>query len=398
MPPTGPSFPACTITTSTGIPPPRRCHRSQSGRGRCTVADDLARVLAGAVIGEDGWIRAVGYHEAVAGPFRYRATLDELAPAVPVRVQHRSGVLWTLNSAGLACVGLPEHPDGRLRSTDQNWSNSLQRRESGLAEVSRRLASYGLTGVTDATPGLGIADLVKFAEAQRHGELVQGVTGLAPGKRILHDDGLDLDELTRWIGARHAAGGTVALHCVTAAQLVVTIAALDAAGVRPGDRVEHAAVVPDDCLPELARLGVTVVTQPNFVAERGDQYLADVAAAEHHQLWRVASLFAAGAVEVAMSTDMPFGDGDPVGGDAGRRAPHHRMGAVLGPAERIDARTALEMFLGDPGQPSRPRTVAPGQPANLCVLAASPEEVLRELDADLVAATMIEGSVVFDRA
>jgi predicted amidohydrolase YtcJ len=358
--------------------------------------DDLTRALAGAVIGEDGWIRAVGYHEAVAGPLD-RATLDELAPATPVRVQHRSGVLWTLNSAGLACVGLPDHPDGRLRSTDQNWSNSLQRRESGLAEVSRRLASYGVTGVTDATPGLGIADLMKFAEAQRHGELVQHVTGLAPGKRILHDDGLDLDELTRWIGARHAAGGTVALHCVTAAQLVVTIAALDAAGVRPGDRVEHAAVVPDDCLPELARLGVTVATQPNFIAERGDQYLADVPTDEHHQLWRVASLLASG-VKVAMSTDMPFGDADPW---AAMRAAVHRTtasGAVLGPAERVDARAALEMFLGDPGQPSRPRTVASGQPGNLCVIAASPDELLRELDAELVAATIIEGSVVFERA
>jgi predicted amidohydrolase YtcJ len=358
--------------------------------------NDLARVLAEAVIGEDGWIRAVGYHEAVAGPLD-RETLDEVAPAVPVRVQHRSGVLWTLNSAGLACVGLPDHPDGRLRSTDQNWSNSLQRRETGLAEVSRRLASYGVTGVTEATPDLGIRDMVKFAEAHRHGHLLQQVVCLAPGKRILHDDGLDLAQLTRWIGARHDAGGTVALHCVTAAQLVVTIAALDSAGTRPGDRIEHAAVVPDDCLSDLARLGVIVATQPNFVAERGDQYLADVAADEHHQLWRVASLLAAD-VKVAMSTDLPFGDADPW---AAMRAAVHRTtasGAVLGPAERIDARTALQMFLGVPHRPTRPRTVAPGQPANLCVIAAPPDELLRELDADLVAATIVEGSVIFERA
>ena len=92
------------------------------------------------------------------------------------------------------------------------------------------------------------------------------------------------------------------VHCVTAAQLVVTLAALRAAGSRAGDRIEHAAVVPDDCLADLADLGVTVVTQPNFVAERGDQYLDDVPADEHHQLWRVASLLEAG-VPVALSTD-----------------------------------------------------------------------------------------------
>jgi predicted amidohydrolase YtcJ len=98
-----------------------------------------------------------------------------------------------------------------------------------------------------------------------------------------------------------------------------------------------------------------------------------------------------------MSTDMPFGADDPW---AAMRAAVHRTtasGTVLGSAERIDARTALDMFLGEPGQPSKSRTVAPGQPANLCVIAASPEELLRELDADLVAATIVEGSVVFER-
>ena len=274
-------------------------------RGR----DDLARALADAGVGDDGWIRAVGYHEAVAGPLD-RDVLDAVSPPVPVRVQHRSGVLWTLNSAALARVGLTDHPDGRLRSADRTWSDTLQRNESGLAEVSRRLCGYGVTGVTDATPDYEVSDIVKLMEAHRHGELRQRVHCLAPGKRILHDGDLDLDELTAWIAERHAADAPVAVHCVTAAQLVVTLAALREAGTHPQDRIEHAAVVPDDCIADLADLGVTVVTQPNFVAERGDQYLTDVPAAEHHELWRVASLRSAG-VPVALSTDMPFGDGDP---------------------------------------------------------------------------------------
>ena len=83
----------------------------------------LAAALASAEAGEDGWIRAVGYHDSVAGPLD-RDALDAMAPAVPLRVQHRSGVLWILNSAGLARVGLAEHPDGRLRSTD-SWSDAL---------------------------------------------------------------------------------------------------------------------------------------------------------------------------------------------------------------------------------------------------------------------------------
>jgi predicted amidohydrolase YtcJ len=355
----------------------------------------LRGVLAAAEVGDDGWIRAVGYHDAVAGPLD-RDVLDDVCPAVPVRVQHRSGVLWTLNSVALARVGLADHPDGQLRSADPYWSDALQRREIGLAEVSRRLASYGVTGVTDATPDLGISDVVKFAEAHQHGELLQRVHCLAPGKRILHDDDLDLDGLTAWITARHTDGASVAMHCVTAAQLVVTIAALRTAGARPGDRIEHAAVVPADCLSELAGLGVTVATQPNFVAERGDQYLIDVPEHEHAGLWRVASLRSAG-VQVVMSTDFPFGDANPW---AAMRAAVRRTtpsGAVLGAAERISALTALTLFLGTAAQPTEWRTLSPGQPADLCVLAGSPATVLAELDEGMVAATVIDGDVVFDR-
>ena len=171
---------------------------------------------------------------------------------------------------------------------------------------------------------------------------------------------------------------------------MVTIAALREAGGHPGDRIEHAAVVPSDCLADLAELDVTVVTQPNFVAERGDQYLAEVPTAEHDQLWRVASLLEAG-VPVALSTDMPFGDGDPW---AAMRAAVYRTtpsGAVLGRGECVSARTALTMFLGSAEHPARPRLIEPGEPADLCVLSVTPQTALAELDAGMVAATIIGG-------
>ena len=82
----------------------------------------------------------------------------------------------------------------------------MQRREIGLAEVSSRLAAFGVTGVTDATPDLGAADVVDFAEAHRHGQLLQRVEILAPAKRILHDDDLDLEALSDWIATRHEQG------------------------------------------------------------------------------------------------------------------------------------------------------------------------------------------------
>jgi predicted amidohydrolase YtcJ len=336
---------------------------------------EFVDALAAAQPGSDGWIRAIGYHDSVAGELD-RARLDALVPRTPLRVQHRGGALWILNSAALTRIGLAEHADGRLRSTDPR-SATVPRREPDIAGLGRRLTGYGVTGITDATPDLSADDL---AELTSH--LRQRLHKLAPGKKILHDDALDLDALTNWIAERHTAGVPVAVHCVTAAQLVVTIAALKAAGPHSRDRIEHAAMVPDDAVADLVDLGVTVVTQPNFVAERGEQYRHDIPPDEQPQLWRLASLIAAG-VPVAASTDAPFGALDPW---AAMRAAVDRPGP-----ERVPAAQALRLFLGRADQPAHPRTVEAGQPADLCVLDVPPDEALRTLASDMVAATIIVG-------
>ncbi|OBJ50519.1 amidohydrolase family protein [Mycobacterium sp. 1423905.2] len=364
-----------------------------AGPPAVTTEGQLRQALSAARPGPDGWIRAIGYHESVAGPLD-RAALDAMVAHVPIRVQHRSGVLWTLNSVALQHIGLADHVDGRLRSADPDWTRALPHRPADLAGLSDRLVALGVTGVTDATPDLRADDVAELTESHRSGEFRPRLHFLAPGKKILHDDRLDLDALTTWIAAQHKAGRPVAVHCVTAAQLVVTIAALRSAGSHPRDRIEHAAVVPADQLTELADLGLTVVTQPNFVAERGDHYRTDVPAAEHPQLWRVASLHRA-KVPVAFSTDMPFGDFDPW---AAMRAAVYRTtpsGAVLNRNECVSAATAVRSFTGHCDQPARPRPIVAGQPADLCVLSQPPATVLRELDAALVTATVIGGEVVY---
>jgi predicted amidohydrolase YtcJ len=348
----------------------------------------LAQALTAAEPGPDGWIRAVGYHASVAGELD-REQLDVLVAGTPVRIQHRSGAMWILNSAALTRVGLADHPDGRLHSAD-DWADALPRRTTALADVTHRLAGYGVTGITDATPDLTADDIVALSVAHRRGEIPQRLNFLAPGKRILHDDRLDVDELGCWISDHHDDDVPVALHCVTHAQLVVALAALRSAGGHPRDRIEHAAVVGDDMVGDVADVGVTVVTQPNFVAERGEHYLRDVPADDHHQLWRVASLLRAG-IPLAASTDAPFGGMDPW---AAMRAAVHRCtagGDVLGPGETISAGEALQLFMGHPDRPSVPRTVEVGQPGDLIVLAtgAQPET----LASDMVATTIVGGRV-----
>src|SRR3546814_15492965 len=82
--------------------------------------------------------------------------------------------------------------------------------------------------------------------------------------------------------------------------------ALADVGVLAGYRIEHAGIAPPELVATMAELGVLVVTQPNFIAERGDAYLRDVAASAQPWLYRPRGLPAAG-VALAGSSRAPFG-------------------------------------------------------------------------------------------
>ena len=147
--------------------------------------------------------------------------------------------------------------------------------------------------------------------------------------------------------------------------------------------------------PLLRASGVTVVTQPNFVAERGDDYLADVAPEEQPDLWPVASLLAAG-IPVAAGTDAPYGRPDPwalVHAAATRRT---AAGHPLGRAERLDPRRALDLLLGPADRPGGPpRRVAAGAPADLCLLWYPLQEALARLPVNPVRATFRVGQQTY---
>lgn len=372
------------------------------GPQQVATPQQLAEALGRSRPRDDGSIRAVGYHDSVAGELD-RHRLDELFARAPVRIQHRSGAMWIVNTPGLIALGWPDHPTGRFFRQDNTFAAVTADGPTDFTPLGVRLARFGVTGITEATPDLGAADLDALDTAVREERLPQRVMVMSqhggrhysrlefgPVKRILDDSTLDLDELTSWVAERHEHGYAVALHCVTVVQLVVTLSAFRSAGVRAGDRIEHAAMVPDDVIDDLADLGVTVVTQPNFVAERGDEYLREVPPAEHHELWRVAGLRRSG-VPIAGSTDAPFGDLDPWAAMRAARDRRTRSGKLLCPDERVGAAAALAMFLGDLHTPANTRDLRTGDRADLCLMSAGPDDVLAELSADLVAATVVDG-------
>ncbi len=161
-----------------------------------------------------------------------------------------------------------------------------------LAPIGRALAGFGVTAVTDASVSTDSAGAAHLGDAVRAGDLplrltlmsggplqapADGAFAVGPVKILLDDHALPpLEQMVETIGRARAWRRPVAVHCVTAGELAVTLAAFDAAGARPGDRIEHGGVISASAIGEIRRLGLTVVTQPAFVEERGDRYLADV--------------------------------------------------------------------------------------------------------------------------
>jgi predicted amidohydrolase YtcJ len=220
-----------------------------------------------------------------------------------------------------------------------------------------------------------------------------GITA-GPVKILLDDANLPaLDDLAETISWAHRQRRSVAVHCVTRVQLLLTLAALDVAGPRRGDRIEHGAVIAPEAVPAIADRGLIVVTQPNFVTERGDQYLAEVPAFELTDLWRGRSLVDAG-VSVAAGTDAPFGGSDPwlsIRAAVRRRT---ASGKSLGPNEAVPLRTALTWWWGTGRFPAVRRRLDSGAPADLVVLSAPLPEAVKGDGRVAVVATFIGGNLV----
>lgn len=361
--------------------------------------DELQRALQAhhAQLEGDAWLRGVGYHESVAGDID-RDWLDRHGPPRPLRIQHRSGRLWILNSLALQAIGAGEsgatplqrdaagRHTGRLYDADDWLRSRRPSRRPSLHAVSRQLAAYGITGVTDTTPDNGADMFEVFASAIGRGELLQDVLMMGDAsldgcvdragpvrcgahKFHLHDADLpDFDALCAAIRRSHAVGRGAAFHCVSRTDLTFALAALAEAGVAPGDRIEHAGITPPELLAWMAGLGVAVVSQPGFIAERGDAYVSDVDADDQPWLYRLRAFRDAG-ITLAGSSDAPFGDANPWKAMQAAVSRRTASGVVIGADESLTPEQALALFLMPADVRQRlPRQIQTGAEADLCLL------------------------------
>ena len=344
----------------------------------------------------EGWIRGVGYHESVAGVID-RDWLDRHGPDRPVRIQHRSGRLWIMNSLALEKLTINgtkiaenEQKTGRL--LDRDASIREGQIYPNLQSLVQKLLSYGITGVTEVTPSNGLAERAHYLEHAKPLKIsVMGKIELPDGHLKLHYHDHDLPPLERLVDeikAAHKKSRNVAAHCVTRAELMLTLAGIEQAGFLAGDRIEHAAIADKAAIEWMKELGVIVVTQPNFIAERVDAYRADVPVAEHENLWRLKSF---DHLPCAAGSDAPFGDPNPWAAmEAAVNRPHGFETEAISP----DAALALYTKPAKDAAAS-PRKIALGEAADVCLLDRDWGKALNSLADVTVKATWIDGDLVY---
>lgn len=375
---------------------------------------DLIWILRRAADGlaEGSWLRGTGL-DLTAYPDVTIDLLDRLFPRIPVRIQDRTGALWLLNSAAMTGLASRELPAGFERDGSGELTGRVWREDTWMAEhvprappclagIGRELAACGVTAVTDASASQTRETAAILAAAHRSGALPQrlilmsaaalsppedGVFEIGPVKLLIDERNLpDLDTMCRLISQARLQDRAVAVHCVTEAELVLTLAAFEATGTVPGDRIEHGSVISASAISVIRELGLKVATQPAFIMSRGDRYARTIEPDEHENLYRCASLMAAG-ITVYGSSDAPYGPLDPWSAMRAATGRLTRGGLVLGASEKITPAQALGIYLG-PG-------IRVGSRADLCLLNCSLETALRDLSADHVACTLIGGQPVF---
>jgi Amidohydrolase family len=299
---------------------------------------------------------------------------------------------------------------GRLFDDDPWVREAMRATPPCFGAVSQELAQYGVTGVTDMSASNGLAIAAHFADQSRSGHLLQKVViaggldlidsdfhgrlGLGPAKLHLHEWALpELDATVDFVRTAHDQDRAVAVHCTTEVELVFALAALRCAGQSEGDRIEHAGIASDALIEDIAALGLSVVSQPHFIAERGDQYLRDVARDDHLLLYRLAA-FKDAHVDLAGGSDGPYGGLDPWAAMRAAMSRTTTAGFVIGAGEALNRDAALALYLADPHDLGSVRTVTPGAPADLCLLHRPWAQ--SQIDADAVRMTIIDGGCVYD--
>ena len=430
-----------------------------SPRAVSSIADIAAAIRRRAAQTPPGeWIRVTGYSDFHLAEKRHptRRDLDAAAPDNPVRLNHRSGHACVLNSAALARVGIrPDTPEPPGATIDRELDTALPSGLlldmddfldtriphfapadlcRGIALTNRRFLAAGITTAHDATPTNsparwrtltrlvlsrefapslmvmpGATRLPEFARAdlpygsQQALKDTPATATLGHAKFVLTQSSGNLypsyADLSHAIAAAHQQGFPVAIHAVEAAAVHAAATAL-AANPAPAlrDRIEHASECPPATLDALRKANPVIVSQPNFIHESGDRYIAELGE-QSRWLYRFRSLAKSG-ITLAASSDAPVTHPDSLASIRAAITRRAASGEILEPAERVSVARALAMHTSGAAyaacQENDRGAIAPGMRADLIALNHDPTTLPPDRLSDLrVTMTVIGGNIAW---
>lgn len=397
------------------------------------------------------WIRAFGYDEFFLEEKRPPSLveIDRTLPRHPLRLLHRTGHLAVLNSAALQALelygdfasrlvekdeagrptGIVYEPGdllhGRLPSPDAKDIAALG------AAASIRLLAAGITTFHDPTPGQGRHEMARLRSLVEEGIIQQRVRVYGsmdcfpraehhhpdpapetdgPAKRfrqrgvkIVVAEGSDGGKLAERIAEADRAGAQVAIHAVEGGPLALAVDGLRRLGAERvrsrRHRIEHATLCPPALAEEIAAVGATVVTHPDFLRRFGEKYRAEVAPEQWNWLYPLRS-FRDHAIPVALGSDAPIDWPDPLSAIRGAVERRTDSGNFLGVAQAITAQEALTLHTAGSAAAAGEETllgrISVGAPADVVLLSADPTAVpIGDLAAIEVRATILNGSIAW---
>ena len=405
------------------------------------------------------WIRAYGYDEFFLAEKRHptRWELDGAAPHHPVRLDHRTGHASVLNSRALELLNIswdtPDPVDGIIEREETGGEPTGVLYEMGglirarmvshldeeelterVRTVNDLLLSRGITSVQDAGAGNDLRRWQTFRKLKDGGHLrprVSMMVGAQHAKSFFDaglgpdsgDDDLKLgavkfmlslatgtlhpirEELQHMVSWAHEKGFQLAFHAVEhEAVEAATDSILNALVALPRPyarhRIEHCSECPAPVLKVLKASGALVVTQPRFIYDNGEKYLAMVDEGLLPDLYPLGSLTNAGVL-LAAGSDAPVSYPDPLLGIYSAVTRRTRDGSALSPSQAITADAALKMHTANGAYASFDErvkgSIEVGKLADLVLLDGDPRAVEPEAIKEIsVAMTMVGGDVVWE--
>jgi predicted amidohydrolase YtcJ len=220
------------------------------------------------------------------------------------------------------------------------------------------------------------------------------------GSGILY---FERDELTKMVRDFDARGFQVCIHAQGDRAIETVLDAYSAAmAVTAGNprrhRIEHGGAMYPPLAARAAALGIVVASQPGFMSTLGDGFAAAFGD-RGHDLYAFRSWRRAG-ITVAGSSDAPVITADPLLGIRDAILRRTGDGLVLGPAERLPARDALDLYTTQAAfamhREGEIGSIEPGKLADFVVLDRNPLRTDPERITDIrVLATVLGGTPVY---